>query len=222
MPRGKASKRKRDDDDDDDDNDDDGGGYDEATVRRQDDDHGVPSDGDESGDERDGGNGSDDSDDEIESFFVACAEGALEEAKRMLKAGAGDVNAVDPEEGDTPLHVACRCGHLEVAQWLVGEGASIAAANAAGETPLHDACFQGGVALIEWLLDQPVHSTTAATNLIDRRTTNEAEMAPIGLAALHGHTGAVKSLAAKGADVSVVDAAGNTLVHMACSNGHVE
>ena len=33
---------------------------------------------------------------------MACAEGDLEEAKRMLKAGAGDVKAVDPEEGDTP------------------------------------------------------------------------------------------------------------------------
>ena len=87
----------------------------------------------------------------------------------MLKAGAGDVNMVDPEEGDTPLHVACRCGHLELAQWLVGEGASMTATNAAGETPLHDACFHGGVALVEWLLDQPADSTTAA-NLIDRRT----------------------------------------------------
>ena len=66
-------------------------------------------------DERDGGDSeSDDSQEEEERFLTACAEGDMEEAKRLHAAGRADLSTGDAEEGDTPLGVACRFGHLAI------------------------------------------------------------------------------------------------------------
>jgi hypothetical protein len=161
---------------------------------------------DEGFDERDGG-GSEDSDDskaeDEEAFFVACAEGRLEDVERMhaegianaaisVEEGDAALAALVDEEGDTPLGVACRFGHLNVAEWLVARGAPVGAANAAGETPLHEACLHGDLALVEWLLGQPGLSDTAA----ERERRNAQGMTPIGFASLHGHTPIVRALAA--------------------------
>ena len=51
--------------------------------------------------------------------FVAVAEGDLETLKRMHTEQAADLHTGDAEEGDTPFGVACRFGHLEMAQWMV-------------------------------------------------------------------------------------------------------
>ena len=111
---------------------------------------------DDQRDEREGCSGeSDDSDVEDERFFIACSLGELEEVERLHAAGAANVDAVDPEEGDTPLGAACRFGHIAVAQWLVAHGADISATNFVGETALHEACFHGSLPLVEWLLEQP-------------------------------------------------------------------
>ena len=46
---------------------------------------------------------------------MACQEGSLDDLKAMEEAGALEVNRRDREEGDTPISVACRWGHLPVA-----------------------------------------------------------------------------------------------------------
>ena len=88
--------------------------------------NGSEEDGSEGGrDERDGGDSeSDDSQDEEECFLTACAQGDMEEAKKLQTAGRADLSTGDAEEGDTPLGVACRFGHLAMAQWLHECGAA--------------------------------------------------------------------------------------------------
>jgi len=146
--------------------------------------------------------------------------------EEMHAQGAANPLATEPEEGDTPLGVACRFGHVEVAKWLVTHGANPTATNHAGEGPLHDACLHGSVAMIEWLLTLPEvggasGSETATSSDVPINQPTAQGMTPIAFAALQGHTDAVRALAAKGADVSVVDAEGHTLIHLACSKGHV-
>jgi ankyrin repeat protein len=46
-------------------------------------------------------------------------------------------------EGDVPLHIAAQEGHVEVAYWLLMEGADCRVANQFGDTPLHYAARWG-------------------------------------------------------------------------------
>jgi ankyrin repeat protein len=104
----------------------------------------------------------------------ACKRGDLEEVKRYLKAG-GEIekkkvplfnpssNAISPlisshlsQDGHTPLTVACRYCHAEVALFLIEKGASInrqtnvrvaslisSHLSQNGDTPLIYACYKG-------------------------------------------------------------------------------
>lgn len=52
--------------------------------------------------------------------------------------------------GDTPMHAACRGGHLSVVFRLFS--ADVHAVNARGRTPLHEACEQGHLKVVEYLV----------------------------------------------------------------------
>jgi len=62
-----------------------------------------------------------------------------------------DVNAGDAEKR-TPLHYAAGYNHIEIAQLLIDEGASLAAKDSMGNTPLHYAAGYGRPQLVELLL----------------------------------------------------------------------
>jgi len=55
-----------------------------------------------------------------------------------------------PRAGDTPLHLACEEGRLEVARLLVEAGASVTATNAVGKTPL------------DWVTDPTIKRTLSS------------------------------------------------------------
>ncbi len=52
---------------------------------------------------------------------------------------AVDVNARHGDRGPTPLHLACRCGHVGVARLLLEAGAGTEARTSSGDTPLLEA-----------------------------------------------------------------------------------
>jgi ankyrin repeat protein len=54
----------------------------------------------------------------------------------------------------TLLHIAARCGNLELIKFLVEEGADIEALMNVGSTPLHTAAFRGHVKIVEYLLQR--------------------------------------------------------------------
>jgi ankyrin repeat protein len=56
--------------------------------------------------------------------------------------------------GWTPLHYACTKGHLEVAQFLVSNGAIVDSTSLNGTTPLMMAVQSGNENLVKFLLDQ--------------------------------------------------------------------
>ena len=58
----------------------------------------------------------------------------------LLSGAAYYVNAVNPQNGHTPLHAACRRAHRGLIKLLVRYGADLEARAAAGETPLMVAC----------------------------------------------------------------------------------
>ena len=65
----------------------------------------------------------------------------------------------DPEsrddDGDTPLHVACRRGHVDIVRYLVSEqGCSAVCQNKNGNTALHVACYWSHVDIVRYLVSE--------------------------------------------------------------------
>ena len=57
---------------------------------------------------------------------------------KLLVEGGADVNATDSELW-TPLHAAATCNHLDLVQYLIGNGADLLAVNSDGNMP-YDIC----------------------------------------------------------------------------------
>jgi ankyrin repeat protein len=71
---------------------------------------------------------------DIDIHFAAMF-GNLEAVKQYITAGA-DVNAIDDDEGMTPLILAAANGHKEIVVLLITEGADVNAKDKYGRTPL--------------------------------------------------------------------------------------
>jgi ankyrin repeat protein len=61
---------------------------------------------------------------------------------KLLLESAADVNAIQMD-GQTPLHLACEKGHLDIAQLLLESAADFNAVNKDGFSSLHLACHEG-------------------------------------------------------------------------------
>jgi len=70
---------------------------------------------------------------------------------------ASDSNVVG-EFGYTPLHVAAREGHMEVAALLIDRGANVEAVTTGGERPIHVAAKWGRMEVVTLLLDRGVNT----------------------------------------------------------------
>lgn len=107
--------------------------------------------------------------------------------KLLLNAGA-EVD-VQNSYGNTPLHIACLNGHLNICQELVDAHANLEATNFRGQTPLHIAAASThGVDCLMFLLRQNVDLNKQS---LDGRT-------PLHMTAIHGRFTRSKSLIDKG------------------------
>ena len=114
--------------------------------------------------------------------------------------------------GEEPLHLASWKGHLDIAQWLRSEGASLNAINSDGDTPLHLACFKGHLDVAQLL-----HSAGASIDAADSNGET-----PLNRACYMGHLGVAQWLYSVGASVNATDNDGLTPLHFACWQGHLE
>ena len=112
---------------------------------------------------------------------------------------SASVNATNIE-GETPLHLACAKGHLEIAQWLQSAGASVNATSNVGNTPLHRACTRGHLAIAHWLL-----SVGASVN-----AANIGGCTPLHDACFDGRLGIAQWLCSVGADATLRINCGDT------------
>ena len=93
-------------------------------------------------------------------LMSAASRGAIETVRRLLAEG----KSVDQRfpivggfnDGHTPLLVACRDGHYEVAKQLVDAGADVNAVEPVfGAVPLHKAVYNGRADITRLLIEQP-------------------------------------------------------------------
>ena len=129
----------------------------------------------------------------------------LEVVQGLLQAGA-DPNTKDSRWGLTALHVAVKCGHLEVVKALIAAEANINQSGNDGETPLRSAAIHGKVEVVQALLEAGAEPNAKGDCW--------------GLTALHeavrrGYLEVVKALIAKGANINQPDNDGETPLQLA-------
>ena len=93
-------------------------------------------------------------------------------SEKVFAAGA-DVNK-SSDDGETPLEVACRAGHVEIVETLIAAGASVEVG-----TPLNHASFRGHLDVIKVLLK------VMPDGSFDKPDKND--LTPVAYAAMQGH-----------------------------------
>ncbi len=108
-------------------------------------------------------------------LMIASIEGELGVVKTLVLEKKVDVN----KTGWTPLHYACSSGRLEVAEFLVANGAKVNALSPSETTPLMMAVSSGNDRLIKYLLDNGAdlamrnHEGFSAIDVADLFSRNE-------------------------------------------------
>ena len=80
----------------------------------------------------------------MSNSFDASSEGNADLVKHLANDPTVNVNGIGPENDDTPLHRACRFGHLPVVEILLQHPqVRVNAGNIARCTPFYMACWGG-------------------------------------------------------------------------------
>src|SRR6267142_1184259 len=119
---------------------------------------------------------------------------------------------VNSRRFSTPLHLASQQGHVEVAHFLVENGADATARDKSGQTPLHEASKGGHIELAQFLVE---HGASATASAKDGWT-------PMHGASSVGDTKLAQFLVEHGADATALSKHRWTPLYRASSRGHIE
>ncbi|XP_071086322.1 ankyrin-3-like, partial [Haliotis cracherodii] len=138
----------------------------------------------------------------------ACSGGDVEIVKRILALEKVDINSRD-QNGETPVMMAARDGHVQLVEVLVKKGADMSLVNNGGDNILHQACKGGDIETVKEVLAQ---------DKLDINSRGKTGQTPVMKAARAGYGGLVK----KGADMTLVNNDGDDILHQSCRGGDVE
>jgi ankyrin repeat protein len=124
-------------------------------------------------------------------LYYAALCGLRDTVERLVGIPPQDVNTRGGNHG-TPLHAAVERGHLEVAQFLLQQGADVNARNNKGATLLHLASWDGDTKVMRLLLDHGA----------DPGVKGESNVTPLILTSRNGNMEATRTLLEHGADLS--------------------
>ena len=164
---------------------------------------------------------------------VASGNGRIVSALLRRQADGG-VKSGD-SRGYTPLHLAAERGRVDLAQLLVRGGTHVDVRASDGDTPLFAAALAGEEAMVRWLGDQgaEVEKTMGRGSLLCHAVLSKSPVGvrlllaqgadpnphggrqPLHLAVLGGQPEIVRDLLAAGADRTLRDSSGKTLMEIA-------
>ena len=123
-----------------------------------------------------------------------------------------DVHSRNGIDDTTPLHLASRNGHIQVAYFLLERGADVLAQDMYGDTPLHMASRRGHTDVADLLIECGA----------DASAQNMDGITPLHWASRQGHMDVAHVLVECGTDVSAQGGYGNTPLHEASVEGHMD
>ncbi|UCC44472.1 MAG: ankyrin repeat domain-containing protein [Candidatus Zixiibacteriota bacterium] len=144
-------------------------------------------------------------------IFTAAEQGDFETVKELVQENPELLNATDGR-GYSPLHKAAYNNHLDIAEYLLSQGADVSAASANGSTPLHGAASYGHIDVVRLLLDAGAGLDIA----------NAGGYTPLLGAIAGNHGNIARLLVDKGADINKGLGGGRTPLFQAVWNADAE
>ena len=183
------------------------------------------------------------------SIHIACQWKLCNILKCILESHTGSLDEHVNSQGETPLHVACTSGALDIVEFLCqNKYCDPCVQNKEGNTALHCACMNGNTDIVKYLIthtiinpslsnqsgNTPLHCACEeglteiaeyllTTSKCDPTLCNNEGFPPLISAYKCEQYGLVKSLVSKlCCDVNVSSKDGKTILHYACKDSNID
>ncbi|CAG2247879.1 ANKRD17 [Mytilus edulis] len=149
----------------------------------------------------------------ITPLMAAAFKGYVDVVTYLLDIKVAVDNADDNKS--TALHYACINNHAEIVRLLLRYGAKVDPFDQWHQTPFHISCTYGHIDIIKLLLfcDEPITSSIGSKKRISLSSDNPSICDPFSHQNLHIN---------KSVDLTDMDIEGDTALHAACYNEHIE
>lgn len=150
----------------------------------------------------------------VAEMIAAARAGDTEKVKQLLSKGA-DINAPEPESGDTPLLAAIDKGQWETAEYLLKQRPDLSLEDKNGNSPLYLAVSRGdsALAMVNLLLE------AGAPVELGPKHGDNAGATPLHIACATGANGCLESLLRHRASATKQLASGATPLHTSAIGG---
>ncbi|XP_067656470.1 serine/threonine-protein phosphatase 6 regulatory ankyrin repeat subunit B-like [Haliotis asinina] len=135
------------------------------------------------------------------------------QVQNILAEGKVDINSRTGKYTRTPVMVAANEGHGNVFDVLVKKGCDLSHVDTKGNNILHLACNGGDIGSVSYILSQ---------DNVDVNVRRHDKKTPLMNAAYHGRRRVFELVEERGGNVSLIDADGDNILHIACCGGHIE
>lgn len=150
----------------------------------------------------------------VTPLIASVSEGHTKCMELLIAAGA-DVNGVCGHHNETPLHVCCAQGRLDIARMLLDAGASLEPSDTLGRSPLLMSCLCDKPACAGLMIE-------ARADLESAMTRHNPGATPLYAAALNGSNCCVSLLCEAGSMIDAKTSDGATPMMVGCQHGHLE
>ena len=150
----------------------------------------------------------------VAEMISAARSGDTEKVKQLLAKGA-DINAAEPESGDTPLLAAIDKGQWATAEYLIKQRPDLGLEDKNGNSPLYLAVSRGdsALAMVNLLLDAGANADLGPNK------GDKAGVAPLHIACATGSNGCIETLLRHGASATKQIPSGAHPLHTAAIGG---